>query len=180
MRNTIYLTTFILLFLSTSLNAQAQNDSLVNLEKTFFRLHFLPLGLGIENHLTKNATLLIDIGAGFSYQIIETYGNRDSDFKLIPFLAIEPRIYTNLQTRQVKGKRTDYRSGAYGAFRLQGGIDLENEDWYVQFGPLVGFQRTLGKKGYWNIGIGCGSTIVEEDVRFGLIGDLKLGFIINC
>ncbi len=179
MRNTIYLITFILLLLSTSLKSQTQNDSLVNLEKTIVRLHLLPLGLGVENYLTENATLLIDIGAGFSYQVTEINGNWDSEFKLIPYLAIEPRIYTNLQTRQEKGKRTDYHSGAYGAFRLQGGIELENEDWYVQFGPLLGFQRTLGKKGYWNIGIGCGSTIVEEDIRFGLIGDLKLGFIIN-
>lgn len=179
MRNRTFIIIFTLLSLSTSLKSQSFNDTTVNLEKTIVRLHLLPLGLSVENHLTKHTTLLFDIGAGFSYQSTEINGNRDSDFKLIPYLAIEPRIYTNLQSRKLIGKRIDYHSGAYGAFRLQGGLELESKEWYVQLGPLVGFQRTLGKNGYWNIGIGGGSTIVEEDIGFGLIGDLKLGFIIN-
>lgn len=179
MRNIIYLITFILFFISTTLRSQTQNDSLVLLEKTIVRIHLLPLGLTIEKHLAKNTTLLFDVGLGFLYEITEINSNKDLYLKYRPYLAIEPRIYTNLQERKEKGKRIDYHSGAYGAFRLQGGIELKNKKWNVQFGPLVGFQRTFGKKGYWNIAIGCGSTVVEKNISFGIIGNLELGFIIN-
>ncbi len=179
MKIKLYVTTILLFSLYTSLISQNQNDTIDNFENTVVRIHVLPLGLCIENHLYKQATLMLDFGVGSYYQYHEFSRNKYSDFKLIPYLAVESRLYTNLQERKVKGKRIDYHSGAYGAFRLQGGFELHSGEWFVQFGPLVGFQRTLCKRGYWNIGIGCGSTIVEEDFKFGLIGDLKIGFIIN-
>lgn len=178
MRIKIFFTSLLIISLSTSLKSQSIDDTTNYLKKTIVRLQIIPVGLSIEKRLTKKATLLFDFGAEYTYQSIEINGKKNREFLLIPYFAIEPRIYTNLKDRKVKGKRIDFHSGAYGAFRVKGDYDYQN-NWSVQFGPLVGFQRTLGRKGYWSISIGCGSTFMEEDIKFGLIGDLKLGFIIN-
>lgn len=167
----------IILLITISFSAvfsQEIDDTIVP-HKSISRFHLLPIGFSIEQPILNQTTILFDFGAGFSFQYTEINNKIDSNFKLIPYIAIEPRIYTNLNTKNAKGEIIDYNSGSYGAFRLQGGIELESKQWYVQIGPLVGIQRPLWKNGYWNIGIGCGSTFYERDILFGLIGDLKIG-----
>jgi hypothetical protein len=139
----------------------------------------VPLGIGFENKLSNNITLLFDAGAVFSYLTTEIGDKWYDEFKLVPYFLIEPRYYVNLKERKELGKRTDHYSGAYGAFKLLAAINISDNEWGFQFGPLVGFQRTLGSRGYWNIGIGVGSTIFKEDIKFGLIGEFRLGFILN-
>lgn len=50
---------------------------------------------------------------------------------------------------------------------------------WKSFGPVWGFQKTLGKSGYWNIGLGLGGIIYDGEINFGFIGDFGIGFILN-
>lgn len=167
---------FVLFYIITF--SQTPKDSTIN-QESIIRLHLISPGICFESIIHINKTILFDFGTGFSFMRINENEIKDNYFKLIPYFLVEPRIYTNLKERKERGKRTDYFSGSYGAFKLQIGGSLSTEQWYAQLGPLVGFQRTLGKIGYWNIGIGVGSTIIDKDVNFGLIGDLKLGIILK-
>ena len=142
-------------------------------------MHLIPLGLSIEQEVTNNLVLVFDFGAGFSFIYEEINDSKNFESILFPYISLETRYYTNLIERQIEEKRTDYYSGAYGTFKFMSGLGFSNDLSYFQVGPLVGFQSIIGKSGYWDIGIGIGSTIIKEDFNFGLIGNFKLGFIIK-
>lgn len=170
---------FIVWICSMTVKSQSISDTSVQLEKCIVRLHALPIGLGVEIPLKKQSTISFDLGGMLAFQLDKNNKVLFSDNMLNPYLSIESRLYTNLLARKNKGKRIDFHSGAYGAFKLQGGRDLTSMTWYLQTGPLVGFQRMLGLVGYWSVGLGCGALIRNDEFGFGLIGDFKFGLVLN-
>ncbi len=92
-----------------------------------------------------------------------------------PSITLEPRYYFNLADRAAKGKRTDYYSGWY----LGLPFILEFPDIRFTMGGVIGFQRTLGKRWYWNISFGPGITYSESRFFLDGAGDFGLGIILN-
>ena len=169
---------FILSIICINLYSQSANDTL-KLKKTAIRLHFLPFGFSVEQRLSKNATLIMDLGTNYNLTIMSQQSIDEAEIMLLPYIEFEPRIYTNFQSRLEKGKKINYFSGAYGAFKAKGITDLIFEGWLIQTGPLIGYQSVFSNFFYWNIGIGVGATFIEEDIRFGIIGEFKLGLNLN-
>lgn len=92
-----------------------------------------------------------------------------------PSFTVEPRYYFNLEDRQAKGKRTDYYSGWY----IGVPFNIEFPDLRYSIGGTIGFQRTLGKRWYWNISIGPGFTYANSRFEASGAGDFGLGIILN-
>jgi len=92
-----------------------------------------------------------------------------------PTFTFEPRYYFNLESREARGKRTDYYSGWYLGFPF----NIEFPDLRYSFGGTIGFQRTLGNRWYWNISFGPGITYANSYFHLDGAGDLGLGIILN-
>ncbi len=110
-----------------------------------------------------------------SYAYTDDFGETHSDFRVYPNVSFNPRYYVTMDKRERLGRRTDYMSGGYVSFPIT--IGLTDSRYYA--GPLYGFQRTLGKRGYWNIGIGLGVKGYKGQVTTDFIGEFGLGFILN-
>jgi hypothetical protein len=178
MKRAILFTTVVFLFLH-AVKCQENETAPPDCPNTLIRLHFLVPGILVEQHIKDYSTIIFDVGTGFSYQYTEINGVRESDFYINPYLRIEPRMYTSFPKRKHLGRRTDYYSSQYAGFQIKIGFPTGQYEAWQSFGPLWGFQRTLGKKGYWNIGLGLGITLYNGESSFGGIGDFGIGFILN-
>ncbi len=141
------------------------------------RLSLLPLGLLFEGKLGPQTTLVGNVWIGMSYTWGEENGEKYSNLYLIPSVRLGPRFYTNFERRVAWGKRVDYFSGNYIGFPCT--MIFVGDGVVAQFGPECGFQRTIGRKGYWNISIGIGMATYQDLWSFGLISDFGLGFILS-
>jgi hypothetical protein len=169
---------FLLLIAIQSIQSQ-ERDELPVFPKTIFRLHLIVPGILVEQQLKSNSTLIFDFGSGFTYYRSEVNGVSESELYFNPYIRIETRKYFNLDQRNFFGKRIDYYSGQYFGFQVKIGIPTVELDAWQSFGPIWGFQRTLGKKGYWNIGLGLGALNYGGDLSIRPIGDFGIGFILN-
>ncbi len=142
---------------------------------TIFRLGLLAPGILVEQKISPKSSIIVKFITGFSFYYVNVNGQSDSDFKLYPALAIEPRYYTTLDKRRAANKRTDYLSSGYVGFPIN--IGLTNSSFSL--GPVYGFQKTLGQKGYWHISIGLGYSKTVEKEGISPIGDFSIGFILN-
>lgn len=162
-------------------SAKSQESSMSNFvyPKTLVRLHLFVPGILLEQNIKDNSTIIFDLGTGVLYQYTKINGVSESNLYFNPYLRIEPRIYTSYNKRKLLGKRTDNYSSQFFGFQVKIGFPTSQLEAWQSFGPLWGFQRTLGKKGYWNIGLGLGVTIYNGETVFGEIGDFGIGFILN-
>lgn len=94
---------------------------------------------------------------------------------LSPSFTFEPRYYFNLADRHQKGKRTDYYSGWFIAMPFS----IRFPDLRYALGGTIGFQCTMGKRWYWNFGIGPGFNYYDSRFHFEGAGDVGLGIILN-
>jgi hypothetical protein len=136
---------------------------------TIFRLSLLSPSFIAEFAPTDQFT--VSTGFWISTDFFE-FSSPDETFFLpafTPSFTVEPRYYFNLESRKAQGKRTDYYSGWFVAAPFH----LEIPDLRYSLGGVIGFQRTLGKRGYWNISMG--PRLIFEDSRFRYDGDLDLG-----
>jgi len=92
-----------------------------------------------------------------------------------PSITLEPRYYFNLDERAKKGRRTDFYSGWYVGIPFS----MQFPDLRYTLGTVVGFQRTLGKRWYWNISFGPGITYGDNRFYLDGAGDFGLGIILN-
>jgi len=92
-----------------------------------------------------------------------------------PSFTFEPRYYFNLADRQAKGKRTDYYSGWYIGMPFV----IQFPELRYGLGGTIGFQYTMGKRWYWNFGIGPGFNYYDSRFHFDGAGNLSLGIILN-
>jgi hypothetical protein len=143
------------------------------------RLHILTPGLLLEQKVGNIATLIFDLGTGLRYNYNEINEEQFSTFSASPYFRIEARGYFSRANRESSGKRTDYNSGSYMGFQGKFGFPTKQFVGWTTMGPIIGFQSTIGKRGYWNIGAGLGLVFYEGYSQTCLIGDLGLGFILN-
>jgi hypothetical protein len=92
-----------------------------------------------------------------------------------PSFTLEPRFYFNLEDRQEKGKQTRYYSGWYIGLPF----NIEFPNFRYSMGGTIGFQCVMGKRWYWNIGMGPGFTFSDSQIHWSGAGDLGLGIILN-
>ena len=93
------------------------------------------------------------------------------------YISLELREYTDLLTRQKRGKKTENFSGTYGAIRYSNGYYYLISENYYQIGPLIGLQRSLFKKFIFNIECGVGVTVINKSKNTGIIGDISFGYV---
>lgn len=175
MKKFYFLSFVFIAFISQSVISQDNLYGADDQPNTLVRLHFFSLGLSVEHKIGEQATILGDV----SYNWENTSENSTSDFIFVPYFKVEPRYYFNLPRRLEKGKRTDYFSGQFVTFQTKVGIPVAyTPNWY-SFGPQWGFQRTLGRKGYWSFQIGPVIQGHGSDIRSNFAGDFAIGFILN-
>lgn len=143
--------------------------------KTILRLSALVPGLVVEQKITRKITLVLNLWTGFAFEYVNINGVGTTSFYFQPNFTIEPRFYPNLEKRKSIGKRTDCFSGAYIGIPITIGFS----DSRFSAGPVAGFQKTLGKRGYWNMALGLGVKGYQSETKVGFIGDFGLGFILN-
>lgn len=157
---------FLFLLFTTAAKAQEAGSQEPN---AIVRLSLISPALLIEQKLKADASL--------SYCLFTSYGYsnpNDKDFYL--GFRVEPRYFFNQEHRKSQGKRTDYLSGGYLGVPMTVGISRSP---FFEMGPLIGFQRTLGNRGFWHIGFGAGFSTHKGKTYIGPIGSLGLGFILN-
>lgn len=92
-----------------------------------------------------------------------------------PSFTLQPRYYFNLEDRQEKGKPTRYFSGWYIGLPF----NIEFPAFRFSMGGTIGFQCVMGKRWYWNIGIGPGFSYSDSHFQWSGAGDLGFGIILN-
>ncbi|HBS88387.1 MAG: hypothetical protein A2W91_14650 [Bacteroidetes bacterium GWF2_38_335] len=155
----------------------SQTNQDLNCKNTTVRLHGIPLGISVEQKIKWNLTLVFDTGIGY------TSRGRDDGYYVArthykPYINLESRLYSNLLKRKADEKRTDNFSGAYGAIIIQVGHTPSFGQYYLKTGPMLGIQRTIGKKWYWNIAAGVGATYFQTFSLTGFLGDINFGIIL--
>lgn len=142
---------------------------------TIFRLSLLSPRLIAEFAPSDHFTLITGVWVRTSFWYTNDHGETIYSPYFSPSVTIEPRYYFNLKDRLAKGKRIDYYSGWY----LGVPFNLEFPDLRYSIGGTIGFQRTLGKRWYWNISFGPGLTYANSRFYLDGAGDLSLGIILN-
>jgi hypothetical protein len=161
--------------ISNSLIAQpAESFVSGSSSNTIFRLHLVSLGIGIEQAMTPKVSLLFDLSYGGDYN--ENFAT--NEIQWVPYLSVEPRYFYNLDKRAEKGKRIDYFSGQFVSFQTRFGFPVGDVTTWYSFAPMWGFQRSLGKIGYWSIQLGPGLQGSAGRVYPDFNGDFKIGFIL--
>ena len=143
------------------------------------RLHLLIPGFAAEFVTSRNTSVTTDFNLGFLYRYHNDGYNESSNLYFIPSIRLEPRLYYNQRMREHMGRRTDYFSGQFVALSLVLQPETEAVRSAVAFGPMWGFQRTLGKHGYWNIGFGLGLGSSDGLSYVTTLGEFAIGFILN-
>lgn len=141
------------------------------------RLSIMAPGLLFEGKLTHNTTLVAHLWTGASFSFGTINGRPYSEIYFTPSFTLCPRLYKNLELRELMGKRVDYYSGTY--IGIPNTVALVPGGLLYQVGAVWGFQRTLRKKAYWNINIGGGMVIYDGAMQLTLLGDLSIGFILS-
>jgi hypothetical protein len=173
----------ILFILSTiflfNLSLRAQ-DSTNFKKQTIVRLHFIIPGFGIEQGIKKDMSCVFDLGTGYSSFVNEDEnGNKVRESYFNPYFKIEPRYFFDIKKRESLGSRTDFYSGAYAGAIIRLGIPYDKLDFWYSFGPILGFQKTLGKRFYWNISVGLGAQSYHNITKLGTMGEIAIGVIFN-
>lgn len=178
--------TGILIFMAVLANAQdsirpiEQDTALVPVvvqPRFIVRLSFLKPGLQGEITIGIYKTLLLEASAGIGYQYYSSNGYTSSKFSVIPAFTAQYRYYTNLEQRKYKNKVTDNYSGTY--IGIPATVFLNDGYAGFTFGIMGGFQRQLGKKGFWNISFGAGNQWMDGSSDFGFISDMCIGLMLN-
>ena len=139
------------------------------------RISLLSPKIVVEFAPSEYFTLTTGFWLRTSFWSTNAYGENVYNPQFSPSFTLEPRFYFNLDGRQENGKRTDYYSGWYAGLPF----NIEFPDLRYSIGATVGFQRTLGKRWYWNISFGPGISYYESRFHASGAGDLGLGIILN-
>ena len=128
-----------------------------------FKISFFQPGIGLELGMMENVTInsMLKFAIGWN-DVAGLYVNPTIDTQL--------RFYHNLNQRKKENIRTYKYSGNYiSVVHL---LDLKKTNNIV--GMEYGWQRTLGKNNYLNVGVGLGRGIENKNIY--LLYDLDLGF----
>lgn len=174
---------FILLILSLNAFSQEKEENVFEGKKTIFTIQLVPFSLGVEQFITKKTTLKFDFGGELLIvRFINDYyyyQQKYTKLYITPFFNLEPRFYTNIRSKTVKNKQQNSFYGDFLALKIKTGYNTFREQWYLQTGPMLGFQRKIGSNSFFAFSIGTGTTIIDDEINFGIIGEVRFGFILN-
>lgn len=128
-----------------------------------FKISFLQPGAGIELGLSDKFTLNGMLKNELGY-------NSSSSWSISPYLDTQLRYYHNIEDRKKNNKRTYKYSGNY--FCLVHVLFFDDNKSYI--GLEYGWQRTIGKHWYYNLGLGAGKRIDTNGVA--ILCDFDFGF----
>lgn len=166
---------FLLIFIISFAKAQSTDSLFV--KKYVMRINVFSPGIGGEYNINKGRSIRFDVGVKFLNY---------SDLYKSTYFSIDYRDYINTKERNLKDKRIDKFSGPYGGLRIEYIRSLErvsksyiyDEDhnpFYFEFGPIIGFQRAIGKIWYWDFNAGVGPCFTHDDFLFNFFSSLKFG-----
>ena len=180
----------LMIFLCVS-NINAQDTSV---EKSIWGIQTLmfPLSVYNEAKLTNSIALRSELAWGFGWTS-GGYIDNSAQWAVVPYLAVEPRYYYNLNRRIKKGKRIDGNSGnylsLYSAVQPGFGITSKDVDLFpsLYIVPTYGLRRNIGRRfnfeAAFGIGYGWefekytspyGST--HRNVDSGIVYNIRLAF----
>lgn len=158
------------------------------------RLNLIGLGLEREQKIGKTTTFYAGVGIEgaliYKYELqmqqtTTTNGNpnyiytsnSNTEFKVFPAINTGIRYYYNFERRIQKGKSTTNNSAGYVAFDVQGILPVNDTgvDYQINLGPMWGFQTNAGKRMNFELCLGPGFAITNQEASFYGIGG-KLGF----
>ena len=172
----ILLISFLLTLSATIYSQNLMSDSVVKQPKTIFRLSLLAPGFEVEKTIAKNKTIVFSLWSAFSYFYSNTTHGSNYSLTLYPGCTVNPRFYTNLEERAKEGKTSEFYSGTYIGIPLS---LIVIKDPCTSGGLEAGFQKKLGKSGFWDASFGMGLQSYHRQTRFTLLGNIKLGFILK-
>jgi len=143
--------------------------------KTTIRLSFLAPGLIVDQAITQKTSLQFKIWEGFNYAYLNINGESSSSIEFDTYFTIEPRINTIFSLGIARARSIGHFYGNYIGFPITIGLTESS----FSIGPTYGFQRKIGKIGFWNLGLGFGYTKHKGEERFGLLGDFGIGITLN-
>lgn len=176
MKKSILLVTSLLMLSVNLFSQNLMSDSAVSQPKTILRLSLLIPSFEVEQTIARNKTIVFSLWSAFSYFYTSTEQGSTSSLSFYPGFSVNPRFYTNLDERREKGKTSEYYSGMYIGIPLSVFII---KDFGASGGIEAGFQKKLGKSGFWDVSLGMGLRSYQGQTGFTPIGNLRLGFILN-
>ncbi|MBI9053516.1 MAG: hypothetical protein JEY96_06840 [Bacteroidales bacterium] len=164
----------------TSIVYSQESDSLKN-KKYIQKINIIYPGVSGEILLSKQKCYSLNYTVGLAYKFMRkeadyyfTGGNNSIQF--LGFISVEFRDYISYKNRKERGYRTDRFSGGYGSFKFEFGRVLDYKQTYIELGPMIGFQRAIGKVWYWDVNAGVGPLYYDDVFTFSLFGGLRFGF----
>lgn len=165
-----------LLIISSCVTAQELlNDSVVKEPSSVVRLSLLIPSFQVEQTIVRNSTVVLDLWTSISYFQFQAPDYIKSRFSFIPGFTVTPRFYTSLEIRKAYNLVTDCYSGTYIGLPVS---IISYQGFVFSCGLIGGFQRKLGKSGFWNIDVGACYRILEGNGQITPIADLRMGFMI--
>ncbi|MEO1218787.1 MAG: hypothetical protein AAFY45_34965 [Bacteroidota bacterium] len=130
----------------------------------------------IEQKVSDNKSVIARISTSLFTGQVNRNRATESGITIWPNFTLEPRIYSWKNKRIAEGKRVDYFSGSYIGLPLILGLT----QWpRYSVAPVIGFQRTIARKGYFDAQIGYGLNRGPNVNQFQFLGRVALGFILN-
>lgn len=177
----------ILVVMVHSLKAQE-----ASVEKTVYGIQTGFLGIWVHNESRLTNTIALRSEIGFDSGLWGGTYYDYTGFLIAPVLALEPRFYYNIKTRQAKGKNISNNSGNFISLKTS-----YHPDWFVisnydnisiisdiSIIPTWGIRRNIGKSFNFETGIGLGYRYVfaksagylENESELALNLHLRIGY----
>ena len=169
---------FILILLFNPIIIQAQ-DSTTNTNKSgLLEIQFIVPGIAIEQPVIGNFSLKYEFSIGFqgSFQS-SSEGNTTSEFYVIPYLKFEPRFY--FPSKKLNNSKNLIVNGTYISANLAAIIPTNSVNYWFQYGPIFGWQRSIGRKFFIDFGFGLGENSTFNDTKIVPLANFRIGMIIN-
>lgn len=122
-------------------------DSVLDQNLFNFRINFAGVGLGLETKISNSISLYIESGSGIQ-AYFSTEGN---DFILNPYVKFQPRFFTDLKSRALRGQNVQHFSGTYIGLTT---VIVAFDDATLLLGPSFGFQHQRRNHFYWGLEAG--------------------------
>jgi hypothetical protein len=137
------------LLLSTICYAQLPDQDLSKTDfedETIYRLNVLSPSFEVEKDVSKNISIVGNIGVGISINGSSVRGKSETDFLFPVFLKASARHYTNFNRRIEKGRNIKYNSGNFVGINLIKNFgatgDISRVDSQSTITATYGLQRT--------------------------------------
>jgi hypothetical protein len=182
---------FIIIFSFSIVNAQ--NSDIKYTKKYIQKINITSPGIAGETRLNSDNNITLNYNLGIKTKW--DFGESGGDSRFYPssyifatyYMLVEVRNYFNVKNRITNKKRIEKFSGPYATFKIEYGKglykvitdDFRNDGYYpyyFEFGPMIGFQRAIGKIWYWDVNAGVGPSLNDYFFTFTFFSSIKFGF----